>query len=197
MILASKSPRRQALLRQIGLPFQVHPPLGEEQADPTLPPAELVRQLARQKAEEVASTVGREELILSADTIVVLDHQVLGKPNCPQEAAEMLRALSGRAHLVYTGFCLLQGEQCITEEVHAAVHFRPLTEGEIQAYVQTGEPMDKAGAYGIQEMGALFVSHIEGDFYAVMGLPLCRLAQVLPKFGVFPLRGAESGEAPA
>ena len=189
MILASKSPRRQALLRQIGLSFQVHPALGEEQADPALPPAELVQQLARQKAEEVSSAVGPGELILSADTIVVLDGRVLGKPQSPAEAADMLRALSGRAHLVYTGFCLRQGTRCITEEVHAAVHFRPLTEAEIQAYVQTGEPMDKAGAYGIQELGALFVSHIEGDFYTVMGLPLCRLAQVLPSFGVFPLLG--------
>jgi septum formation protein len=189
LILASKSPRRQALLRQIGLSFQVHPALGEEQADPALPPAELVQQLARQKAEEVSSAVGPGELILSADTIVVLDGRVLGKPQSPAEATGMLRALSGRAHLVYTGFCLRQGTRCITEEVHAAVHFRPLTEAEIKAYVQTGEPMDKAGAYGIQELGALFVSHIEGDFYTVMGLPLCRLAQVLPSFGVFPLLG--------
>ncbi|MBQ1352287.1 MAG: septum formation inhibitor Maf, partial [Oscillospiraceae bacterium] len=189
LILASKSPRRQALLRQIGLPFRVHPAAGEEQVDSSLPPPALVQQLARQKAEDVAREIGTEELILAADTIVVLEDSVLGKPGSPAEAAQMLRALSGRSHLVYTGFCLLQGSRCITDEVHAAVHFRPLTDREIQAYVQTGEPMDKAGAYGIQEMGALFVSHIEGDFYTVMGLPLCRLAQRLSAFGVFPLGG--------
>lgn len=194
IVLASQSPRRQALLRQIGLPFRVLAPKGEEKTDLPLPPGELVQQLSKQKAQEVAKQAAPGDLILAADTMVVLDALPLGKPKTEAEAKQMLQMLSGRTHLVYTGICLLRGDHCVTDTMEASVTFRSLSDLEIGAYVQTGEPMDKAGAYGIQGKGALFVSRIEGDFYTVMGLPLCRLAELLPKFGYFPFGSTLEGE---
>ena len=186
IILASQSPRRQALLRQIGLDHRVVPARGEERLDPSLPPHVLVQHLSREKAREVAVVCEPDALVIAADTVVALDGVLLGKPKNAADAGRMLRLLSGKTHRVDTGLCLLRGSRCVTDVVSAAVTFRPLSGKEIDAYLQTGEPMDKAGAYGIQGKGALLVSGISGDYYAVMGLPLCRLAELLPEFGVSP-----------
>jgi len=162
----------------------VRPAKGEERAPTGLGPEELVRALSAAKAREVAAESGKEDVIIGADTIVWLDGRVLGKPHSRAEAREMLRSLSGRTHEVYTGVTVIRGgrELCGTER--SRVHFRHLDEREIEAYLDSGEPMDKAGAYGAQGLASLFVSGIEGDFFNVMGLPLCRLGQMLKEQGV-------------
>jgi septum formation protein len=137
----------------------------------------------------VAAQVGPDELIIAADTVVAIDGRVLGKPHSTQEAEEMLFALSGREHHVYTGVTVRRGERCVTQHEDTAVCFRPLTAQEIRAYVSTGEPMDKAGAYGIQGRGCVLVEGIRGDYYNVVGLPVCRLARILEEFHVNGLTG--------
>ena len=185
VILASQSPRRRELLGQMGLSdFLIRPAAGEEQVDPTLSPGELVEQLSLQKAREVAGLSDPDDLIIAADTVVAIDDRVLGKPRDREQAAEMLRRLSGRQHTVYTGVTLCRGGRFVTEHEATQVQFRPLTDGEIAAYVATNKPMDKAGSYGIQGRGAVLVSGIRGDYFNVMGLPLCRLAGMLREFGV-------------
>jgi len=194
LILASQSPRRRALLEQIGITdFAVRPAKGEETAPDGLSPAELVEYLSRQKAGEVSAACP-DDIIVAADTVVVLDGRVLGKPRTPEQAIEMLTALSGRAHTVYTGVTVRRGGEAVTEHEATSVRFRPLSRGEIAAYVATGEPMDKAGAYGIQGRGALLVEGISGDYFNVMGLPVCRLAQILARFGAGPLAPAGTKE---
>ena len=185
IILASQSPRRRELLEQIGLTdFLVRPARGEELPHPELTPAQLVEELSRQKAGEVARGAGTYDYIIAADTVVAVDGQVLGKPHDTHQARAMLTALSGRSHTVYTGVTVRQGERALTRHEATDVRFRPLTAAEIDAYVATGEPMDKAGAYGIQGRGALLVAGIHGDFFNVMGLPLLRLSRMLRRFGV-------------
>ena len=185
VILASQSPRRRQLLGQMGFTdFQIRPAHGEEIADPGLTPAQLVEALARQKAEEVAAGAGGDDLIIAADTVVSLDGQVLGKPHSREQAVRMLTALSGRAHTVYTGVTVRRGEQILTRHEATQVRFRPLTAEEIAAYVATGEPMDKAGAYGIQGLGAVLVAGIRGDYSNVVGLPIPLLAEMLGEFGI-------------
>lgn len=188
LILASQSPRRRELLERMGLTqFEIRPAVGEETASPHLSPAQLVEELSRQKAGEVAQTAGAEDVIIAADTVVAADGRVLGKPHSREEAVEMLRFLSGRTHTVYTGVTVRQGDRAITQHEATDVLFRPLDEAEILAYVDTGEPMDKAGSYGIQGRGCVLVEGIHGDYYNVMGLPVCRLALMLRDFGVEPL----------
>ena len=188
VILASQSPRRRQLLEQMGFTdFQIRPAQGEEAADPGLTPAQLVEALSRRKAEEVAAGAGGDDLIIAADTVVSLDGQVLGKPHSKEQAIQMLTALSGRAHTVYTGVTVRRGEQILTRHEATRVRFRPLTAEEIAAYAATGEPMDKAGAYGIQGRGALLARGIDGDYFNVVGLPVCLLGQMLLRFGVDPL----------
>ena len=187
IILASGSPRRRALLTQMGLSFRVVVSHADEAVDPALPPAEQVEQLSLRKAQAVAPLVSRDAVILAADTLVALDGVILGKPGTPREAADMLTRLSGRTHTVFTGFTLLRGEEVVTQSEATRVTFRPLTPGEIDAYVATGEPMDKAGAYGIQGLGGLLVEGIEGDYFNVMGLPVCRVGLALGRFGIRPL----------
>ena len=185
IILASQSPRRRQLLEQMGVrDFTVRPAVGEEKADPGLSPAELVEALSRQKAAEVAAGAEEDDLIVAADTVVAIDGLVLGKPRDPEDAVRMLTALSGREHTVHTGITVRLGGRAVTEAEVTAVRFRPLTGEEIACYVSTGEPMDKAGAYGIQGMGALLVERLEGDFFNVMGLPVLRLSRMLGQFGV-------------
>ncbi len=184
LILASQSPRRKELLTQMGLSFEIIPAKGEESADPTLPPAEYVKQLALQKAAEVARRCCPEDLIIGADTIVVLDGKILGKPRNAAHAFQMLSSLSTRRHTVYTGLALIRGEEQMLGAEATQVRFCNLTEQEILDYISTGEPMDKAGAYGIQGKGALLVDSIQGDFYNVVGLPICRLGRMLAGFGV-------------
>jgi len=190
LVLASASPRREALLRQIGLEFTVRPSDVEE-AGALLAaggdPVEFVRQAAYQKALDVATHCKRA-LVLGADTVVLLGDRLLGKPESEERAREMLAALSGNTHRVLTGMALVRtGGPAINPQVdHVAtqVTFRTLSEEEIADYVATGEPMDKAGAYGIQGKGAVLVSGIYGDYYNVVGLPLSRLAEMLGHFGV-------------
>ena len=164
--------------------LKILPAAGEERVEPGLLPEDVVLNLSAQKAREVQVRAGGGCVVIGADTVVSLDGQIFGKPRDAGDAGRMLRALSGREHRVYTGLTVIsEGEELQGTEV-TAVRFRALTEAEIAAYVETGEPMDKAGAYGVQGLASLFVSGITGDFFNVMGLPLCRLGQMLAQFGV-------------
>ena len=181
LILASQSPRRRQLLQHLGFSFHVEASPFEEVLPEQGHPAEIVQHLALEKARPV-STRHPEALTLAADTIVVLDDDILGKPIDQTDAVAMLRRLSGRSHTVYTGLALLHPstDRCFVVFEATQVTFDTLQDEEIDAYVATGAPMDKAGAYGIQgDLGAVFVSRIEGDFYTVMGLPLHRLYRLL------------------
>ena len=162
----------------------VRPAAGEERADPSLPPPELVKALAAAKAREAAAEAEAGDVVIAADTIVVFGGRVYGKPHSPAEAAEMLRTLSGRTHEVYTGVCVVRDGAELCRADRSEVTFRTLSEGEIERYIATGEPMDKAGAYGAQGKAALFVERIDGDFFNVMGLPLCVLGEMLKEQGV-------------
>ncbi len=184
IILASKSPRRQELLEKIGLTFAVMTEEIDETMNPDLPLSEEIQRVSKLKALAVAPRVTTEDLIISADTVVCVDGKRLGKPANAEEAVHMLRMLSGRSHQVVSGLCLLQAQRVETTAVTTDLHFRDLSEAEIAAYVATGEPMDKAGAYGIQGLASIFVDSLCGDYYNVMGLPLCTLAQRLPSFGI-------------
>ena len=185
MILASQSPRRRELLGQMGFTdFIIRPARGEEAAAPGLTPAQLVEALSAQKAAEVAASAEQDDLVIAADTVVAVDGRVLGKPHSTDEAFEMLSSLSGREHTVYTGVTLRRGAQVLTAHEATHVTFRSLTPEELRAYIATGEPMDKAGSYGIQGYGALLVEGIRGDYSNVVGLPVCRLGLMLKEFGV-------------
>ena len=198
VILASQSPRRRELLGRMGIDdFLVRPAQGEEVFEPDLSPAELVEHLSRQKAAEVAAGASPEDLVIAADTVVSIDGRVLGKPHSQEEAFSMLSTLSGREHTVYTGVTVCQGGVSITEHEATDVRFRPLTPEEIRSYIATGEPMDKVGAYGIQEYGSLLVEGIQGDYFNVVGLPICRLGRILARFGVDPLAQATVKERKA
>ena len=164
--------------------FRVVSPDVDEHMEEDLPPAQLVCRLSQRKARAVREQVGDEGLIIAADTVVALDGTVLGKPADELAAFKMLSTLSGVRHQVYTGLTVLRGGEEHTEYEVTDVSFRELTQGEIEDYIRTGEPMDKAGAYGIQGYGALFISGIQGDYYNVMGLPVCRLGQLLETLGV-------------
>jgi septum formation protein len=164
--------------------FTVCPAAGPEKMPEHASPEGAVKALASQKAEEVASRCDPYALIIAADTVVVCDGRILGKPRDEEDAFRMLRLLSGRTHEVYTGLCLKDKDSCVTEAERTAVRFRTLSDSEIRRYIETGEPMDKAGAYGIQGKAALFVEAIEGDYYNVVGLPLCRLGRMLAGKGV-------------
>lgn len=177
LILASQSPRRKELLGLFGLPFTVRVADIDETMDPEMAPDREVARVSRAKAQAVAREAA--DVVIAADTIVVLDGKVLGKPADPADAERMLTALSGRDHQVMTGVTVLRGDQCLTHTEITDIHFRPLSPAEISRYVATGEPMDKAGAYGIQGGAALFAENLHGDYYNVMGLPVCRLWQML------------------
>lgn len=189
IILASQSPRRRELLGQVGLTFEIVSPEVDEAQYGGLPPRELVQTLSRAKALDAARRVPAGSLVLGADTVVVLDGQALGKPDGPEGARAMLTALSGRTHEVWTGFTLCRDGAVHTEAVATEVTFRALAPEEIDRYIATGEPLDKAGAYGIQGRGALLVAQIRGDYSNVVGLPLCAVGQALRRFGVDPLGG--------
>jgi len=185
IVLASASPRRRELLAMLGVEnFKIIPAVGEEIIDTGMTPDGIVCSLSRQKAEEVSKFCKMTDVIIAADTVVVLDGEIMGKPVDKAEAFQMLARLSGRTHRVFTGVTVILGENVITEYECTRVNFRVLTEREITAYIETGEPMDKAGSYGAQGIGSLFVEGIEGDFFNVMGLPLCRLSKMLKKLGV-------------
>lgn len=185
IVLASASPRRKELLRMLRTEdLKIIPAYGEETFSKGMQPDEIVCSLSLMKAHEVSRKCASTDVIIAADTIVSLDGEILGKPADKADAHRMLLALSGRRHTVFTGVTVMKGETVITEYERTDVRFRQLTELEILAYIETGEPMDKAGAYGAQGIGSLFVEGIEGDFFNVMGLPLCRLSKMLEKLGV-------------
>ena len=184
IVLASQSPRRRQLLGQMGLEFTTQSPEIDESAFHGRDARDLVEPLAREKARGVARQQTPDTLVIGADTVVVLDGAILGKPRDGAEAKAMLAALSGRDHQVFTGVTLCQGDRILTQAEETQVTFRPLTGQEIRQYVSTGEPMDKAGAYGIQGLGGLLVEGIRGDYHNVMGLPICRLGRMLLDFGV-------------
>ena len=184
IILASQSPRRRQLLEQVGLKdFTILVPEADESYDETASPQAIVSSICCKKALAARKSARDDEaVIIAADTMVFLDGLRLGKPHSEEEAFSMLRALSGRTHHVCTGVTVCRGEHLLTRAETTDVVFRPLTDREIRSYIATGEPMDKAGSYGIQGKAALFVSAIAGDYFNVMGLPLHLLGQMLREF---------------
>ncbi len=179
LILASASPRRRELLSLFHCPFTVRAADIDETMDPDAPADQEVARLSREKALAVAREPG--DTVVAADTIVVCQGRILGKPHCREEAVAMLTLLSGRDHQVMTGCTVLRDGVWETFTEVTDLHFRPLSPGEIHRYVDSGEPMDKAGAYGIQGGAALFCEKLVGDYYNVMGLPVCRLGQALAR----------------
>ena len=177
LILASASPRRKELLSLFGIPFTVRVADIDETMDPAKSPFDEVGRVSRAKALAVSREAG--QTVIAADTIVVCQDTVLGKPRDEAEAKAMLRLLSGRDHQVMTGCTVLTDDNCVTFTEVTDLHFRELTQKEIDRYVASGEPMDKAGAYGIQGGAALFCRRMRGDYYNVMGLPVCRLWETL------------------
>ncbi len=171
-------------MEYLGQPFQVVPALGPEQPLPGAGAAETAQRLAGAKAREVAQKYP-QAAVIGADTVVEIDGLILGKPADPADAARMLHLLSGREHRVYTGVTVLAGEKKESAVECTRVTFREMTDREIDAYVATGEPMDKAGAYACQGRAGLYIERMEGDFFNVVGLPLCRLGLMLDKLGVF------------
>ena len=177
IILASGSPRRRDLLAADGFSVEVLPPDLDETARPGETPDALVERLAREKAAAIA--VDREGIVVAGDTVVVLDDSILGKPTDDADATQMLRALSGRTHTVLGGWCVRRGTQVLSGVERTEVRFRSLSESEIAAYVATGEPHDKAGAYGIQERGGAFVRAVTGSYDNVVGLPLATVRSAI------------------
>lgn len=206
LILASASPRRRELLALLGLPFEVVPSAVEEDSQPPVSPPEFARALAKEKALDVWRRRSKEPglMVLGADTIVVADRPgvptILNKPTDEDDARRMLAWLSGTTHTVYTGLALVQTEavrsdgEIETEVVGTRVTFRELTPSMIDAYVATGEPFDKAGAYGVQERAAPFVEAVHGDYFNVVGLPVCTVARMLERIGIEWWRGPEALE---
>ena len=187
LILASASPRRRELLGLIGLNnFEIIPADSEAEFPTQLPIEKAVEYIAQKKAEAVLEKAGKAAegaVILAADTLVWLDGTVLGKPQDEYEAKQMLRSLSGKKHAVYTGIALIKGKTLITDNAVTEVWFCELTDKDIDTYVATGEPLDKAGAYGAQGLASLFIERIDGEYYNVVGLPLCTLGKMLKSIG--------------
>jgi len=185
VILASESPRRRQLLGQIGLKFQVVPSNSTEDLGSSVEPHELAKSLSMEKASSVAKK-HKNAVVIAADTFGVLEGRILGKPKTEGEAREMLVAMSGKTHSVITGFAILDADdgKSVSRSVETKVRFRELTAGEIEAYVRSGEPLGKAGAYAIQGLGAVLIEKIEGDYFNVMGLPLSALVESLKEFGI-------------
>ena len=184
LILASASPRRRELLEKLGVKFEIIPARHEAPAPEGVGAGEAAAYISRAKALSVAEQCAPGDVVIAADTVVCLDGELLGKPHGMEEAKAMLRRLSGRSHEVYTGLAIVRDGRVMSSYERTRVRFRALTGDEIDAYAASGEPLDKAGAYGAQGLGALFVEGIEGDFFNVMGLPLCRLGQMLSEVGV-------------
>lgn len=185
IILASASPRRKELLELTGLQFKVDPGDYKEDMNLKLSPHELARALSLEKAKSVAGKYNNA-IIIAADTFVIIRGQLLGKLHTEEEARRMLVLLDGATHLVITGFTILDTDtgKKISRSVETKVTFKNLTEKEIDAYVKTREPLDKAGAYAIQGLGSILVKRIEGDYFNVIGLPLCPLVECLAEFGI-------------
>ncbi len=185
-ILASKSPRRAFLLSGIGVKFDIIDGEADESSvSKDMEPGLYTQELALLKASAAAKKLksAKNAVIISADTVVVLDGSILGKPKDEDDAFSMLKRLSGRTHEVYTGYCIMRGSDgfAVCKSVRTAVTFKKLSDDTIRAYIATGEPMDKAGAYGIQEKGAMLVERIDGDYFNVVGLPVASLADTMEK----------------
>jgi len=185
IILASASSRRKELLKKIGLKFKVEPSNYEENISFELEPHELAKSLSLEKAKLVA-TNHKNTLVIAADTFVVFEGKILGKPRTETEAKEMLETINGKSHSVITGFSIIDTEnnKALSRSVETKVHLRELSSNEIDAYVKSREPLDKAGAYAIQGLGSVIVEKIEGDYFNVIGLPLGALTESLKEFGV-------------
>ena len=185
IVLASQSPRRQELLRRMGIEhFSVVVPNADESYPAGLSAQEIVSLIARKKADAAARLASPDDIVITADTMVFLDDERLGKPHDEADALRMLTELAGRAHTVCTGVTVRQGDNLECFTVSTEVYFRSASRQELLGYIATGEPMDKAGAYGIQGLGSLFIERISGDYYNVMGLPIEALGRVLQRFGV-------------
>ena len=185
IVLASASPRRQELLQRMGITeFDIRVPEAEETYPEGLSPRQIVEYISREKADAAVKLCGADEIVITADTMVFLDDQRLGKPADEADALRMLTALQGRRHTVCTGVTVRQGSRAVTGSEETEVIFRPASQRELLAYIASGEPMDKAGAYGIQGKGSLLVEKINGDYFNVMGLPVMRLSRMLERFGV-------------
>ena len=185
VILASASPRRKELLEKIGLRFKVEPSNYEEDMHSELEPHEFARKISLEKAEAVAGK-HRNAIVIAADTFIVFDGKILGKPHTENEARKMLEIINGTSHSVITGFSIIDTgkNKTLSKSVETRIYIRKLTLAEIDAYVKSKEPLDKAGAYAIQGLGALIVEKIEGDYFNVIGLPLSALAEALKEFGI-------------
>jgi septum formation protein len=192
LVLASASPRRKEILEITGLKFSVCTSDYEEDLSMSLKPHKLAKFLSHKKAEAVACKY-KDAIIIAADTFIYFKNRLLGKPHTEKEARKMLKLLNGKVHSVITGFTIMDtgSDQIVSKSVVTKVHFKRLSEEEIIAYVGSKEPLDKAGAYAIQGLGAVFVEKIDGDFFNVMGLPICELTESLKKFGVFVLKGTD------
>ena len=185
IILASGSPRRKKILEQIGLKFSVEKSNYEEKRIADSPPSQIVEFLSLEKANLLAVKY-EDAIIIGADTLVVLNGEILGKPKSEEDAREMLRKLRNKTHTVVTGFTVLDTKsgRSVTKHVETKVKFKDLSEMEISAYVETGEPMDKAGGYGIQDKGGLFIEEMDGDYFNIVGLPLFAVSETLREFGI-------------
>jgi septum formation protein len=185
IILASASPRRKELLEKLGLRFEVDPSNYEEDIPSGLEPHELAQKISLEKAKVVASK-HQNAIVIAADTFIVFGGRILGKPYTEKEAQKMLKAISGKSHSVITGFSIIDSatNKTLSQSVETKVYIRRLTSEEINAYVKSKEPLDKAGAYAIQGLGAVFVEKIEGDYFNVIGLPLSALTEALKEFGI-------------
>jgi septum formation protein len=185
IILASASPRRKALLQQIGLPCKVVPSNIIEKLNPRLKPRGQVEQLALEKAMSIAEKYP-QSIIIAADTVVVMRDEIIGKPISREDAKRILEKLSGKSHTVITGFSIIdtQLHRKVTKSIESTVFMKKLTKKDIEKYIDTNEPMDKAGGYGIQEKGGVFIERIEGDYFNVVGLPISALIEELKRFGV-------------
>lgn len=184
LILASKSPRRREILDMMGYRYVCCPADTDETILPGTPPADAVQLLAERKAAAVPRSAG--DVVIGSDTVVALDNEIFGKPADESDAKAMLRRLSGHTHTVYTGVCIIGDNKKTVFCSPSKVTFYPLSDEDIDRYVATGEPLDKAGAYGIQGKGLINIEKIDGDFYAVMGLPAARTARELIGFDIFP-----------
>ncbi len=188
IILASQSPRRRELLENIGLEFEVKVDNSPEIVDETMEIEEIVKCLSAKKAENVSKTLDNEDcVVIAADTVVAFEDRILGKPKDEEDAKNMLKILSGNVHFVYTGISVLDNKtgKRISDFEKTKVRFREITDSEINSYIKSGEPMDKAGSYGIQGLGSVFVEKICGDYFNIVGLPVSKLCGILKnEFGI-------------
>ena len=185
IILASKSPRRREILETMGVEFETDVADVDESVSGELSPVEAVCEISKRKAKKVAERHTDDEIVISADTVVVIDGKIIGKPKDKEDAFNIIKSLSGRTHEVYTGFTVCGKGRTKTDFEVTKVHFKELCDDDIRRYVATGEPMDKAGAYGIQQKGNLFVEYIHGDYYNVVGFPISKICVTIKElFGI-------------